>query len=163
MTKKSFTHFGEIEINPPDEWSEGTVSIDNTPVSLDLNFYEGVPDHDWVTEYENYVNDLQQHKAEVDAAINADFQDQGAAKEYVDFHIEELDAPVIDEVLARTTPTLPKEERLLSALKLVRVGIYPGEENYAVWDYTIGSDITDMLVVVNTDSMGRVQYVTMEN
>ena len=62
-----------------------------------------------------------------------------------------------------TDTSKSKEERFLSALKLVRVGFYPGEENYAVWDYTIGRDITDMLVVVNTDNKGTIQYVTWEN
>jgi len=81
----------------------------------------------------------------------------------VNFHFEELDASEIDKVLVGTDASKSKEERLLSALKLVRVGFYPGKENYAVWDYTIGRDITDMLVVVNTDNKGTIQYVTWES
>lgn len=163
MSKKNLTYFGEIEINSPEETTEGKVSIDNSLIELDLNFYDGVPEHDWVKEYEKYISKLQQHKEKVEAAIRTDYEDEEETKEYVDFHLEELDASIIDKVLEGTDASKSKEERLLSALKLVRIGFYPGDENYAVWDYTIGRDITDQLVVVNTDNKGKIKYVTMEN
>lgn len=161
--KKDITYFGEVEISSPQKTTEGTVAIDNHQIELDLNFYDGVPGHDWAEEYENYVKDLEQHKNDVEAAIRADYEDGGDVKEYVDFHIEELDAATVEKVLAATDSSESKEERLLSALKLKRIGFYPGEENYAVWDYTIGREIADMLVVVNTDNAGKINYVTWES
>lgn len=152
-----------MEINSPQETTEGKVTIDNHQIELDLNFYDGVPEHNWVTEYEDYIKDLEQHKADVEAAIRADYEDGGDVKEYVDFHLQELDASVIDKALAGTDASKPKEERLLSALKLVRIGFYPGNENYAVWDYTIGCEVADMVVVINTDNMGKINYVTWES
>lgn len=161
--KKNITYFGEVEINSSQEYNEGQIVIDNRQIKLDLNFYDGVPEYDWVAEYENYIKDLEQHKADVEAAIRADYEDGGDVKEYVDFHLEELDASIIDKVLVGTDASKSKEERLLTALKLKRIGFYPGNENYAVWDYTIGREITDLLVVVNTDSTGKINYVTWEN
>lgn len=161
--KKNITYFEEVEINSPQEYNEGQIVIDNRQIKLDLNFYDGVPEYDWVAEYENYIKDLEQHKADVEAAIRADYEDGGDVKEYVDFHLEELDASIIDKVLVGTDASKSKEERLLTALKLKRIGFYPGNENYAVWDYTIGREITDLLVVVNTDSTGKINYVTWEN
>lgn len=161
--KKNITYFGEVEINSLQEYNEGQIVIDNRQIKLDLNFYDGVPEYDWVAEYENYIKDLEQHKADVEAAIRADYEDGGDVKEYVDFHLEELDASIIDKVLVGTDASKSKEERLLTALKLKRIGFYPGNENYAVWDYTIGREITDLLVVVNTDSTGKINYVTWEN
>ena len=161
--KKNITYFGEVEINSPQEYNEGQIVIDNRQIKLDLNFYDGVPEYDWVAEYENYIKDLEQHKADVEAAIRADYEDGGDVKEYVDFHLEELDASIIDKVLVGTDASKSKEERLLTALKLKRIGFYPGNENYAVWDYTIGREITDLLVVVNTDSTGKLNYVKWEN
>lgn len=122
-----------------------------------------MPEYDWVAEYENYTKDLKQYKADVEAAIRSDYEDGGDVKEYIDFHLEELDASIIDKVLASTDASKPKAERLLSALKLVRIGFYPGEENYAVWDYTIGRDVADMVVVINTDNTGKINYVTWES
>lgn len=163
MNKKNITYFGEVEINSPEETNDGKATIDNRLIELDLNFYDGVPKHDWAAEYENYISNLQQHKTNVEAAIRSDYEDGGDVKEYVDFHLEELDASIIDKVLSGTDTSKSKEERLLSALKLVRIGFYPGNENYAVWDYTIGRKIADMLVVVNTDNNGKINYVTWEN
>ena len=44
-----------------------------------------------------------------------------------------------------------------------RIGFYPDNENYAVWDYTIGREIADMVVVINTDKTGKINYVTWES
>jgi hypothetical protein len=161
--KKDITYFGEIEINSPQETTGGMVTIDNHQIRLDLNFYDGVPEHDWVAEYESYIKNLKQHKTKVEAAIRSDYEDGGDVKEYVDFHLEELDASIIDKVLVGTDASKSKEERLLTALKLKRIGFYPGNENYAVWDYTIGREIADMVVVINTDKTGKINYVTWES
>lgn len=163
MSKKNLTYFGEVEINSPEEYIEGKVLIDNRLVKLDLNFYDGVPKRDWVEEYEEYILHFLQHKKNVETAFMTDYEDGEETKEYVDFHLEELDSSEIDKILENTNTSKSKEERLLSALQLVRVGFYPSGENYAVWDYTIGRDITDQLVVVNTDNKGEIRYVTMES
>jgi len=161
--KKDITYFGDMEINYPQETTNGKVTIDNHQIELDLNFYAGVPEHDWVAEYESYIKNLKQHKTNVEAAIRSDYEDGGDVKGYVDIHLEKLDASTIDNVLAGTDDSKPKEERLLSVLELDRIGFYPGDENYAVWDYTIGREIADMLVVVNTNSAGEINYVTWES
>ena len=46
--KKNITYFGEVEINSPQEYNEGQIVIDNRQIKLDLNFYDGVPEYDWV-------------------------------------------------------------------------------------------------------------------
>lgn len=150
--KKDITYFGEIDVSSPQKRNEGQFVVDNCQVELDLNFYDGVPDHNWVDDYENYIKNIKRHKSVVEAAIRSDYEEGGDVKEYVDFHLEELDSAVIDTVLEGTDTSKTKEERLLSALKLVRIGFYPAKDNYAVWDYTIGRDIADQVVVVNTDT-----------
>lgn len=51
--KKRLTYYGEVEISSPQETTEGTVTIDNRQVELDLNFYDGVPVHDNYVTWEN--------------------------------------------------------------------------------------------------------------
>lgn len=46
--KKDITYFGDLEINSPQETTNGKVTIDNHQIELDMNFYAGVPEHDWV-------------------------------------------------------------------------------------------------------------------
>ncbi|MBM6663238.1 hypothetical protein [Marseilla massiliensis] len=50
-----------MEINYPQETTNGKVTIDNHQIELNLNFYDGVPEHDWVAEYESYIKNLKQH------------------------------------------------------------------------------------------------------
>jgi hypothetical protein len=46
---------------------------------------------------------------------------------------------------------------------LVRIGIYPQSEDFfASFDYSIGMDLTDYLVVIYTDKNGGVEDLVME-
>lgn len=100
--KKDITYFGEIDVSSPQKRNEGQFVVDNCQVELDLNFYDGVPDHNWVDDYENYIKNIKRHKSVVEAAIRSDYEEGGDVKEYVDFHLEELDSAVIDTVLEGT-------------------------------------------------------------
>jgi hypothetical protein len=47
---------------------------------------------------------------------------------------------------------------------MVRVGLYPHDkENFAIFDYSIGTEITNYLVVINTDENGELDYMAMES
>lgn len=42
--------------------------------------------------------------------------------------------------------------------------MYPdSDENFAVFDYSLGESFTNYLVVVNLDRKGKLDYVTMES
>lgn len=163
IQKKQIAYFGEIDINPPEEEIECEVILDKKKIYLDLNFFEGVPEYDWLNEYENYANNLLQYKKVIDDYIVKDYDSNGKVKEYIDFHIEELDKSSLDKILRKTEPDATIEKRLLSVLKLERVGFYPGVNDYAVWDYTIGKNVTDQLIVVVTDNNGNIKEITTES
>ena len=60
--------------------------------------------------------------------------------------------------------TADQPKLLLKKLHLVRVGLYPdSEEQFAIFDYSIGKDLTNYLVVINTDENGNLDYMTMES
>lgn len=163
IQKKQIAYFGEIDINPPEEENVCEVILDKKKICLDLNFFEGVPEYDWLNEYENYANNLLQYKKVIDDYIVKEYDSNGKVKEYIDFHIEELDKSSLDKILRKTDPNTTLEKRLLSVLTLERVGFYPGENDYAVWDYTIGKNVTDLLIVVVTDNNGNIKEITTEN
>lgn len=52
-------------------------------------------------------------------------------------------------------------------MKLVRIGLYPdgkyGSDNFAVFDYTINQDLTNQLIVVNTDENGVFEHISWES
>ena len=132
IQKGKVIYFGEIDIKPSEEEIYCEVILDKKKIYLDLNFFDGVPEYDWL-------------------------------KEYIDFHVEELDKLSINKILKKTESDITIEKRLLSVLKLERVGFYPGENDYAVWDYTIGKNVTDRLIVVVTDNNGNIKEITTES
>lgn len=82
---------------------------------------------------------------------------------YLNHHLEEFKKELSNLVNFDNTTTEP-EQQLLTKLKLVRVGLYPdSEDNFVTFDYSIGQDITNYLVVTNTDENGQLDYMTMES
>ena len=53
--------------------------------------------------------------------------------------------------------------RFRAAIHLVRIGLYPDDEDVAVLDYTISKDLTDYLIVVNFDEQRRLASISMES
>ncbi len=46
----------------------------------------------------------------------------------------------------------------------MRIGLYPDSDGqFAIFDYSIGRDLVDYLVVINTDENGMLEYMTMES
>lgn len=163
IQKRQIAYFGEIDIKPSEEEIECEVVLDKKRICLDLNFFEGVPEYDWLNEYEDYASNLLQYKKAIDNYIVKDYNSNGKAKEYIDFHVEELDKSSINKILKTTESDTTIGKRLLSVLKLERIGFYPGEKDYAVWDYTIGKNVTDRLIVIITDNKGNIKEITTES
>ncbi len=161
--KTQITHFGTINSDTFQQSYETRITLDGHDVSLDLNFYTVSPDSaGWTAEYENYAALLPDHKRNVEAAIAEDFQKGGETRKYIDFHLKEMPPALLERLMQSADSSLPDDERLLSLLKLKRIGFYPGDRLYAVWDYTPGWQFTDQLIVGNTDNEGKVKYVSWE-
>ncbi|GAA3220914.1 DUF2004 domain-containing protein [Dactylosporangium siamense] len=75
----------------------------------------------------------------------------------------DLDAVIRDYLDFDGSDNLPQApEPFLAALHLVRIGLYP-DEPAAVFDYTLGRDLTDQLVAVTFDGHGTVTGVAVES
>ncbi|QIU96711.1 DUF2004 domain-containing protein [Bacteroides faecium] len=163
MSKKKITYFGEVD-NQEEDYFEGNVTLDNKSVELDLDFcsYEGKPVK-WSEELEDYLSNLIKYKSVIDKAILDDYENGGTTNEYVQWHLDEWDA--IDDLLPRTDSTKTKEEQFLSLLiqRVELIAFYPGDTSYAVWDYMIDSENSDEIVVVHTDSKGKILDITWES
>lgn len=153
--------FGDIDIN--EDYQETTIHLGERDIQLDLNLEEVLGKKDWVVEYDEYVSKLPIYKEEIEKKLNEDFDDWGLTKEWIDWHIEELDKSVIEKITAETDKKLAVDEKLLSVTNLVRIGIYPGYEGYAIWDFMIDGEVSDEILVVVTDSNGEIVDITWES
>lgn len=153
--------FGDIDIN--EDYQETTIHLGERDIQLDLNLEEVVGKKNWVVEYDEYVSKLAIYKEKIEKKINEDFDDWGLTKEWIDWHIEEFDKPLIENLTKEVDKNLPIDERLLSVINLVRVGIYPEYEGYAIWDFMLDGDVSDEILVVVTDNKGEIVDITWES
>lgn len=161
MPIKDIKYFGKIECPPVEDNYEGVICFEEGEVDLDVSLNNSTQDNTWSDELENYLEDLAQIKGRNEKALTSDYRDGGAVREYIEYHIE--DDPLILVDLFDDTSLKNDNEQMRDALRLEHIAFYPGDEKFAVWDYTIGQEYTDMYVVIYTDNKGRILSITWES
>ena len=153
--------FGDIDIN--EDYKEVTIHLGEDDIQLDLNLEEVIGKKDWILEYDDYVSKLAIYKEKIEEKLNEDFDEWGLTKEWIDWHIEELDKSVVEKITTKVDKKLAVDEKLLSVTNLVRVGIYPGYEDYAIWDFMLVGEVSNEILVVVTDNKGKILDITWES
>ena len=115
---------------------------------------------------QHFIENIRIHDLKNRKYIETDFNDEDGdtVREYLEHHIEELATDELNDLIGANTKSADQPALLLKKLKLVRVGLYPdSKEQFAIFDYSIGQELTDYLVVINTDENGNLDYMTMES
>ncbi len=135
----SIPYLGELNLNKTKDL-DTIIKIDETEFSISLNF-----DNDTITKFQ--VENVKQLLEKVDKYIKQakqkikdDINSNGVTKDYYDHHYE------TNNGLERI---YQNENGFLDKLILFGIRFYPEDEShYAIFDFTIGPDITDYLIVV---------------
>lgn len=160
MSKIILPYFSEIDLDNLEDYYETEVAIGNEQISIDLNL-DDEPLSDWQEGYTQYANNLGQHLQNIRSAFDKYYDEEGMVKEFYTYHQEEL-GEEIDELLKEADQNLTEKERMLSILKLERIGFYFDEDNFATWDFMFG-DFSDQILVVITDAKGEILDITWES
>ncbi len=89
---------------------------------------------------------------------------EGTVDTYLSHHAEELGEKELASIFGVEDPDELTIDHLLDALRLKRIGLYPGSEDYvAVFDYTIDEEATDYLLAVEFDRDGEVYGISMDS
>ncbi|MEP6676138.1 MAG: DUF2004 domain-containing protein, partial [Ferruginibacter sp.] len=140
--------------------------FNNTKVQIDLNFGNTIIDPKKLEAVTDFIDNIRIHDINNKKYINKDYNDDDAdtVRSYLEHHLEELGENELAPLIDFNSKSDEHATQLLKKLHLVRVGIYPeGEDQFAIFDYSIGQEITDYLVVINTDENGNLVYITMES
>lgn len=152
MSKYNLPGFEEIDIHSLNADYEGETQLNGRTVAMDLNFDNDTIEQGRLEVVKKFITDLANYNSIAKKAIEEDFKSEGSVKDYVDHHAEELG----EEFSA--------PEKILEAFYLKRIGFYPDNEDYiAVFDYTIGEDLTDYLIVINFQEDGEISSLDMES
>lgn len=164
MATTQVLYIGEVNLQQPEEYYEASMPFDNREVQVDLNF-EGEPLEPVQLDIVNqFLKQLPQLDAACRQIIAEDYEDADGdtARTYVQHHLEELSAEAKAALLGADEED--EATALLGKLHLVRIGFYPDdEENFAMLDYSIGTELTQYLIVLGVSANGDIAYLTMES
>lgn len=164
MTNFTFPYFGEIDLNNLQEDYETKIRINN--VEVDLHFENNSINIAKAQTIKNVLENLTDFDIQNKTYIENDYHDEenSTVKEYLEFHLEELDNKILAEFIDFEDQNSNPEKQLLKKLKLASIGFYPDDsDNFAVFDYTIDKKITNYLIVVNTDENNNLDDITWES
>ncbi|MEO5944853.1 MAG: DUF2004 domain-containing protein [Ferruginibacter sp.] len=166
MANFKLSHFGVLDSVALDEYYEVDIDFNNKRIQLDLNFENKAIELERLEMAHRFIENIRIHDLNNKKYIEQDFADEDGdtVGEYLEHHIEELATDELNQLIGYNTKTVDQSKLLLKKLYLTRVGLYPdSKEQFAIFDYTIGPELTDYLVVINTDENGNLDYITMES
>jgi len=165
MANFTLPHFGPIDSADLEEYYDVTIVFSGRPIQIDLNFENKTIDLKQLETARHFIDNIRIFDINNKGFIADDYKDNSdTVKFYLKHHLEELGTAELAALLPAGSKKAGHEKLLLQQLHLVRVGIYPDSSSqFAVFDYSIGKDITDDLVVLFTDENGNLDYITMES
>lgn len=166
MTTYDLNPFGEINTKFLDECYNGEIQFQSRSLRLDLNFEKNKVAENKLDIIKSMIENIEQLDLQNRKYIQDDYNnvDGDITKGYIGFHLNELDKDQLASLIDMDVDIVEKGEALLNKLYLYRVGFYPEcKEHFAVFDYTIGKDFTDYIVVINVDIKGKIHCMTQES
>lgn len=166
MAMIKIPHFGPLDPEALEEYYDVEIDFNGKQIQVDLNFGNTSIDPSKLDIVKAFIDNIRIHDIKNKKFIEDDYKDEegDTVKTYLEHHLEELGEDELAALIDPNSKSSEHEKQLLKKLHLVRVGIYPeGEDQFAIFDYSLGQDITDYLVVINTDENGNLVYMTMES
>ncbi|MEP7164642.1 MAG: DUF2004 domain-containing protein [Ferruginibacter sp.] len=166
MANIKLPYFGILDPASLDEYYDADIDLNGMEIQIDLNFDNTTIDIKRLEAVKQFIENLRIHDLNNKKYIQKDFDDADGdtVRFYVENHLEELGIDDLNELIGPGTKTADQPKLLLKKLHLVRVGLYPDSDTqFAVFDYSIGKELTNYLVVINTDENGNLDYMTMES
>ena len=152
MANVKLPHFGVLDSDALDEYYDAAVDFNRTQIQIDLNFETKTIDIDRLKIVSHFIENIRIHDLNNQKYIESDFTDEGGntVKEYLEHHIEELPTDELKLLVGADVKPNDQAKILLKKLYLVRVGLYPdSKDQFAIFDYSLGQELTNYLVVVN--------------
>lgn len=159
-------YFEAINFNPVnDEYISDSIDINGESIEIDLNFENKNTTQQELETLNNFLENIANYLDKNSAAITEDLKtEESTVNDYISNHLEEIPEEELEKIIDLKNTDKTNEEKLFEKLKLKRIGIYPQTaDQYAVFDYSIGEEFTQYLVVIYTDENGNITDISMES
>lgn len=166
MAEYTLPYFGQISTDNIEEYYDVNIDFNGREIQIDLNFESETTNGEKLNQIKNYLENIEVYNRLAKNYILEDYHNEegDTIKFYVEHHLEEVEEDELSTIINFDDSTVEPEQQLLTKLELVRIGLYPdNEEGFAILDYSIGKEITNYLVVINTDQNGQLDYMAMES
>lgn len=166
MKEYTLPHFGQLSTENLEEYYNVNIDFNGNEIRVDLNFENKNIDTPQLDKVKNFLENIDKFDKLNKTYILDDYNDEEGetVKFYLEHHLEEVGKDELSTLINFDDSATQPEQQLLTKLELVRVGLYPdNEDNFAILDYSIGQDLTNYLVVINTDENGQLDYMAMES
>jgi len=162
----TLAHFGTIDLQSLEEYYEVEIAINDNLVLIDLNFEEET----LAPESMQMVQHMIQNLAAIDSENRAYLYDtfhnneEDAVSFYLQHHLDNLAADDLATLVNPAISTAEQAAQLLTKMHAVQISFYPeGEEIIAVFDYSIGEEFTNYLLVVGRNPQNDICYLSLES
>jgi Protein of unknown function (DUF2004) len=160
-------YFGEINYTAlDDDFYDIEIELEGNKIDIDLNFENESIEETKMKNIKNFLEKLTIFDTQNKARIKQEWLDdiEGYVNWYLIHHLEELNEADLSGLVDFDNEDIEPEVQLLAKLRLVRVGLYPiSDDKFAVFDYSIGRDLTDDLLVIVTNKNGEFDHITCES
>ncbi|MEG0926392.1 DUF2004 domain-containing protein [Chryseobacterium sp.] len=166
MAEYTLPYFGPLSTDNVEEYYDVNIDFNGNEIQVDLNFESESTDGTKLDQVKNYLENIETFNKLAKNYILEDYHNEegDTVKFYLEHHLEEVEQDELSTLINFDDATVEPEQQLLTKLELVRIGLYPdNEEGFAILDYSIGKEITNYLVVINTDQNGQLDYMAMES
>jgi hypothetical protein len=164
MGKYILPNFEGLDLKSLEEFYDAKIQFNGNEIDLDLNFELDSIDAKRLDIVKDFIENLSKFNSIAVKAIKDDFISNDTVKDYIKHHLEELDEEDLSSIIDKSDKAISAEDQMLLKLHLKRIGFYPeNEQLFAMFDYTIGEELTDYVIVVNFTEEGEMDYLTMEN
>ncbi|WP_426473825.1 DUF2004 domain-containing protein [Chryseobacterium balustinum] len=166
MKEYTLPHFGNLATENLEEYYDVSIEFDGDEIEIDLNFENKTIDTIAMDKVKNFIENIEKYNKLNHTYILNDYNDEDGdtVRSYLEYHLKVVEKDALSDLINFDDKTTEPDLQLLKNLKLVRIGLYPNnEDNFAIFDYSIGIEITDYVVVLNTDENGQLDHMAMES
>lgn len=166
MANYSLPYFGDLDPKDLEEYYEVEIDFEGQELQIDLNFEDDSIDVKRLDVVKKFMENIPNWDKKNKQYIEEDYasEEGDTVREYIEHHLEEIGKEELSKSMDLGGPEEDTHKQLIKSLRLVRVGLYPDKEgDFAVFDYSIGPELTQYLVVINTDENGNLDYMTLES
>ena len=158
MPNIKLPYFGILDSNSLAEYYDTETDFTGNQLQIDINFSNKTIECNRLEIVKHFLENIRIHDINNKKHLQNNFDDENAdtVRTYIENHLDELPTDDLDRLVGANTRISDQPKQLVKKLHLVRLGLYPdSREQFAIFDYSVGKDLTKHVVAINTDENGN--------